>query len=54
MNYKVCEKVVDKTFDTFYYFNSFLFRYINNAHYLSYCYDAKDHSLLGKYVNQDD
>lgn len=31
LNYKVCENVVDKTFDTFYYFNSFVFKYINNA-----------------------
>lgn len=51
MNYKICEKVVEETFDSFYYFNTFLYRYLNNINYLTYCFDIKDHSLLGKYVN---
>lgn len=51
LNYKVCEKIVDSTFDIFDYFNNFIFRYLNAANYFSYCYDSKDFSLMGKFNN---
>lgn len=37
LNVDVCHHIVDKTFSTFYYFNKFVWRYINTVNILAHC-----------------
>lgn len=47
MDYKVCENIVDNTFDGFYYLNEFIYKYLNTANFLSYCIVTDDLANFG-------
>ena len=46
-NKDVCHKIVDNTFEYFYYFNSFVWKYINTVNFLAHC--SSSHLNFGEF-----
>lgn len=54
LNYEVCEEMVEHTFDFYYHFNNFVYKYINSVNFLGYCYDETDVYQTGKIRKDED
>lgn len=50
----VCKKIADKTFKYYYYFNSFVFKYINTVNFVAHCRNKQNSGLSGNFNFNDD
>ena len=53
-HHNVCKKIADKTFHYYYYFNSFVFKYINTVNFIAHCRNKQNSGSSGNFNFNDD